>query len=51
VLARILFEAGRDDEAREVAEEALTSSEAIEHHVYADHARQLLSTPELAPTV
>jgi tetratricopeptide (TPR) repeat protein len=51
VLARILFEAGRDDEAREVAEEALTSSEAIEHHVYADRARQLLSTPELAPTV
>ncbi|MFL5841215.1 MAG: BTAD domain-containing putative transcriptional regulator [Thermoleophilaceae bacterium] len=52
VLARILFEAGRDDEAREVAEEALASSEAIEHQVYADRARELLEgSPRAGATI
>jgi hypothetical protein len=50
VLARILFEARRDDDAREVAEEALASSAVIEHQVYADRAREMLRTHDLAPT-
>jgi DNA-binding SARP family transcriptional activator len=48
ILARTLFEAGRTDEARDVAEAALEASEAIEHVVYAERARDLLGAPTLA---
>jgi tetratricopeptide (TPR) repeat protein len=48
VLARVLFEARRDEEARQVAERALEVSEAIEYKVYADRARELLATREYA---
>jgi hypothetical protein len=48
VLARILGAAGRDDEARAAAEEALAVSELIEHAPYTDQARELLGKRELA---
>ena len=47
ILAQVLFEAGRGDEARTVAEDALAESDAIEHRVYAERARELLSEAAL----
>jgi hypothetical protein len=45
LLAEILTGAGRVEEARSVAEQALAASEAIEHRVYAERARDLLGAP------
>jgi DNA-binding SARP family transcriptional activator/tetratricopeptide (TPR) repeat protein len=47
--AQILAAAGRDSEARAISEQALSESEAIEHQVYADRARELLRRPAAAP--
>jgi hypothetical protein len=46
VLARILLAAGREDEAREVAAEALATSEARENVVLSQQARELLGAAE-----
>jgi DNA-binding SARP family transcriptional activator len=48
LLAQILSEAGRIDEARTLAEEALAASQAIEHKVFAAQARELLGAVALA---
>jgi tetratricopeptide (TPR) repeat protein len=47
--AQILYAATRYDEARAIAEQALTESEAIEHQVYADRAREMLRSPAVVP--
>jgi DNA-binding SARP family transcriptional activator len=49
VLARVLTAAGRADEAREAATDALRVSEAREHVVFAQQARGLLERQSLVP--
>ena len=44
VMAQVLLAAGRDEEARTAATEALAVAEAKEHAVYAARARELLDS-------
>jgi hypothetical protein len=48
LLAEILVAAGRDDEARVAAAEALEVAEAREHLVFVQQARELLAAPAVA---